>query len=177
MQQLQALIDRDVPCYCKYGIHPRDDWPENNTIDKLDWASKSYLESIITSHEAAAKSPAADVGLHARKPEPPAPQLTIGQHGIPEARNHAEYVKYSDEFTGPLPVLDKKESKANKLQLPDACKIYDVFHAMVLRPYIEYQDPVRKQLIRKRRPTSQPHDIRPPAIPTNTAESPPSSRT
>lgn len=144
-------------------------------MDKLDPTGSGFLDSIINNHETNTKGRQQTFDYIASKTELSAPRSAKGYRGMLDTRNLDDYEKYSGKFTGPSPVLAKKWCRAQELQVPDSWKIHDVFHHMLVSPYIEDQDPTRQQVIRKRIPTLEPQETQPGAVPNTTIEPPLSS--
>ncbi|KAH7296570.1 hypothetical protein KP509_26G028600 [Ceratopteris richardii] len=64
--------------------------------------------------------------------------------------------KLSPRFCGPWTVIKKISDVAYKLQLPDNCKVYLVFHVSKLRPYISRDENCVDGLVALENRASQP---------------------
>jgi len=128
-----------TPFFANYGFHPQTEWMKEReaqnpgaTMD-AHWMQDIHRQAKQTLEN----TPESMKKYHNRKATEQ-PSIEVGDFVMLNAKNiptKRPSKKVSLKLYGPLKVLEKKESRAYKLEISPRWKIHPVFHVSRLEPY------------------------------------------
>jgi len=146
-----------TPFFANYGFHPETEWMKERAAHNPGATMYAHWMQDIhqQAKQASENTPESMKKYYDRKATEP-PSIEVGDLLMLNAKNictKRPSKKLSPKLDGPFKVLEKKGSKAYKLQILWRWKIHPVFHVSLLEPYHASNRPNLKQ------PPGDPEDI------------------
>jgi len=146
-----------TPFFANYGFHPQTEWMKEREAHNPGATMYAYwMQDIHRQAKQTLENTRESMKKYYDRKATEQPSIEVGDLVMLNAKNirtKRPSKKLSPKLYGPFKVLEKKGSRAYKLEISPRWKIHPVFHVSLLEPYRASNRPNREQ------PPRDPEDI------------------